>query len=169
MGKFILCTLFTATAALMAQPTYRANLSGYSEIPTLATTASGQVTVKVSSDKKSLSITLTFSKLEGVAQSADLHLGMPGTTGGTLAWICGGLKPTCPTTAQGSVTATIAANDILAISGQGLAAADLTTVLEALQSGAVYAHVSTTKFPNGEIRGQLIRALTIVLGRSVEE
>ena len=109
----------------MAQGMFKADLNGCNEVPTLSTTGSGQLAVKVSSDQKSLNVTLTFTKLEGVAQSADLRLGMPGMTGGLLAWICGGCKPSCPTAAQGSATATIAADDIQTVPGQGIAADDL--------------------------------------------
>ena len=158
MAKIIFgIILMVSASVLMAQGMYKADLNGYNEVPTLSTTGSGQLAVKVSSDQRSLNVTLTFTKLEGVAQSVDLRLGMPGMTGGLLAWICGGLKPSCPTAAQGSATATITANDIQAVPGQGIAAADLASVILALENGAVYAHISTNKFQNGEIRGQLGR------------
>jgi hypothetical protein len=135
----------------------KGNLNGYNEVPVVLTTGSGQITLTVSSDQKSLSVTLTFTRLAGVAQSASLYLGSAGTTGGVVAPICGVPKPTCPTTADGQVTTTLSANDVLGIPAQGLIAGDLASVIQAIASEGVYVNVVTSKFPNGEIRGQLER------------
>jgi hypothetical protein len=150
---------FAAIAAAKdnAHGNFKAGLSGDSEIPAVVTTGSGEVTVAVSSNQASLSITLDFSKLVGVAMSSGLYLGLPATTGGVIAPICGGTKPTCPAAATGTVTITLSASDVLAIPAQGLAAGDLASVLQALTNGAIYVNVITNKFPNGEIRGQLGR------------
>jgi hypothetical protein len=153
---FVLVVCGGASVAL-AQGQFKADLNGYQEVPTLSTASSGQVSVKIADDQKSLSVTLSFSKLEGVAQSGHLGFGVAGMTSTILAYICGGTKPSCPTTADGSVTATIAPADILAIGGQGIAAGDLAGVIHAIESGAVYVNVRTTKYANGEIRGQLGR------------
>lgn len=115
------------------------------------------MTVAVSSDQTSLDVTLNFSQLIGVAQSVSLYLGLPATTGGPIALICGGSPSTCPTTADGIVTITLSASDVLAVPPQGLAAGDLTSVIQALANGAIYVNVVTTKFVNGELRGQLGR------------
>lgn len=160
---FCLCVLLTtATLALAKDPgkgQFKADLTGFNEVPTVLTTGSGQVTVAPSSDQTSLSVTLNFSKLIGVAQSAGFFLGTPATTGGAVAPICGGTKPACPTTADGTVTISLSANDVLAVSAQGLAAGDLAGAIQALASGAIYVNVITTKFSNGEIRGQVGRGL----------
>jgi hypothetical protein len=92
---------------------FQANLSGYQEIPTLSTASSGDVTVKLSADQKTLTVTLTFTKLEGVAQAAGLFFGAPATTGNIVAHICGAPKPACPATADGTVTTTIVAADVV--------------------------------------------------------
>jgi hypothetical protein len=134
---------------------FNARLTGYNEIPAVLTTGAGKVRVIVSSDQTSLDVTLDFTNLVGVAQSASLYLGLPGTAGGVAAHICGGTKPACPTTASGAVTVTLASSDVLAISTQGLAVGDLTSFLQALSNNSIYANVLTNKFPNGEIRGQV--------------
>ncbi len=156
--RLCLCVLL-ATAAL-AQPNapdsgkFKAVLSGYGEVPAVLTTGSGNVTIAVSSDQTSLNVTLNFSKLLGVSQSASLYLGSPATTGGVVAALCGGTAPACPTTADGTVTITLTASDVLALTAQGLAAGDLTSVIQALANGAIYVNVITSKFASGEIRGQ---------------
>lgn len=163
---FCLLTL-TATFGFAgdgSQGMFKANLNGYNEVPSVVTPGSGQVTVAPSSDGKSLNITLNFTKLAGVAQSAGLYLGNPATTGGLIAPICGGTKPSCPTTADGTVTITIAAADVVAIAAQGLAAGDLASVIQAISNGAVYVNVLTNKFASGEIRGQLGRGFGLGQG-----
>lgn len=52
--------------------------------------------------------------------------------------ICVGAQPTIPTAANGTVTITLSASDVLAVP-------------------ALYLKVITNKFPNGEIGGQLGR------------
>lgn len=136
---------------------FKGDLSGLNEVPSVLTIGSGQLTVVVSDDHKSLDATLDFTALVGVAQSAGLYLGFPATTGGKIALLCGGAKPACPTTADGSVKVTITSADVLAIAAQGLAAGDLASVIQAMGDGAVYVNVNTDKFINGEIRGQLGR------------
>lgn len=157
-----MCLLLGAGSFGLAQEhsvgQFQANLNGYNEVPSIITTASGQVTVAVASNQDSLTVTLNFTKLPNTdtAQSAALYLGLPGTTGGVVAWICGGgSKPSCPTTATGSVTATIATTDVLAVTSQGLTAGDLASVIQGMGSGAVYVNVIASNFKNGEIRGQL--------------
>jgi hypothetical protein len=143
---------------------FKASLSGYNEVPSIASPGSGQVTLSVSSDQKSLSVTLNFAQLAGVAQSAGLYFGLPATMGGLIAPICGGTKATCPTTAAGTVTVTLAATDIAAIMAQGLTAGDIASVIHAIANGAVYVNVLTNKFANGEIRGQLGRGFGLGQG-----
>lgn len=162
-----LCVLLaTATLVLADDPgngqfggQFKANLTGYNEVPAVVTTGSGQVTVAVSSDQTSLNVTLNFSKLLGTALSASLYLGSSGTTGGVVATICGGASA-CPTTADGTVTITLSASDVLPITAQGLAAGDIASVIQALANGAIYVNVVTSKFANGEIRGQLGRGFS---------
>src|SRR5258708_1341664 len=168
MNQKLLCVICAlslgCTASLLADDEeeggggqFKANLSGYHEVPTLSTASSGTVSIMLSSDQKTLTVTLTFTKLEGVATSAGLFFGATATTGGMVAPICGGTKPACPTTADGTVTTTIVANDVLATPGQGIAAKDLAAVLRALERGTIYANVLSMKYVAGEIGGQLGR------------
>jgi len=160
---FGLCLLIGSATFVVADDNdqglgqFKADLNGYNEVPAVLTTGSGQLTLTVSSDQKSLDVTLKFTKLAGVAQSAGLYLGFPGTTGGLMAPICGGTKPACPTAAAGTVTTTITAGDVLAIAAQGLTTGDLASVIQAVMNGAAYVNLLTNKFTNGEIRAQVQR------------
>jgi hypothetical protein len=132
----------------------KARLSGYQETPmSLSTSGSGSFRVKVRSD--GLHYTLRYEDLEENATAAHIHLGQRATTGGVIAFLCGGQdKPVCPLRA-GRVEGVIDAADVTGPAGQGIAAGELTEVIRALRAGAVYANVHTVKYPGGEIRGQV--------------
>ena len=132
----------------------KARLSGYEETPlTLSTTGNGSFRVKVRSD--GLHYVLRYEDLETDATVAHIHFGQRATTGGVAAFLCsGGDKPACPAR-EGSVEGVIDAADVVGPAGQGIAPGELTEVIRALRKGYIYANVHTTKYPGGEIRGQV--------------
>jgi CHRD domain len=149
--------LLGSAGLLLGQGNFKADLSGYNEVLAISTTGAGQITVQISGDQKSLDVTLSFTNLEGVASAANLYLGTPATTGGVVANLCGSPKPACPVTANGTVTVTLGLADVLAVPTQGVVAANMAALVNAIENGAVYVNVITSKFANGEIRGQLSR------------
>ena len=134
---------------------FRANLGGFQEVPSILTTGAGRLSVKVNA-AGNLDYTLTFANLQGgAAGAAHIHIGQAGVNGGVAAFLCGGgTKPACPA-AGGSVSGTIVAADVQAIAAQGLAAGNLPGLVKAMRSGVTYANVHTVTFPGGEIRGQI--------------
>jgi hypothetical protein len=164
MKKLWLCTLL-ATFCLLAltgsvtradneDNTFRARLNGFQEIPSKLTDGNGTFTATLSGT--SISYTLTYSGLSTPAVASHIHFAQRGVNGGIFAFLCGGGgKPACPP-AGGTVTGTITAADILAPSpDQGLAAGDFAGAVRALRSGDTYVNVHSTRFPAGEIRGQI--------------
>lgn len=146
---------------------HKAVLSGYQEVPSTYTTGSGAATVQADETGKSLTVTLRYSNLKGVAKAAHLHLGQPGVNGGIVASLCGADgKPACPAQATDFVV-TVNAADVKAV--QGLEAGALDGVLDALEHGALYVNIHTDKFADGEIRGQLRRGNGAGAGRDDEE
>lgn len=136
---------------------YKAALNGYNEVVAVSTPATGQVSATVADDKTSINIVLNYSKLQGSSPVAGLFFGRRGVTGAPLAFVCGGGgKPVCPVP-DGEVSVTIAAADILATPTQGIKAADMAALIDAIDNGAVYLNVVTGSFTGGEIRGQLMR------------
>jgi hypothetical protein len=132
----------------------KARLSGYEETPlTLSTTGRGSFRIKVRSD--GLHFVLRYEDLEADATAAHIHLGQRATSGGVIAFLCGGGgKGPCPLR-EGTVEGVIRASDVIGPANQGIAPTELSEVIRALRKGFVYANVHTTKYPGGEIRGQI--------------
>jgi hypothetical protein len=132
----------------------KARLSGLEETPlTLLTSGRGSFRAKIRSD--GIHYTLRYEDLEANATQAHIHFGLPGISGGIIAFLCGGGgKPACPAR-EGEVTGVITAANVMGPAAQGLDAGSLTEAVRALRKGAVYANVHSTTYPGGEIRGQV--------------
>jgi hypothetical protein len=133
-----------------------ATLTGYQETPlTLASPASGELTLTVSEDENSVSFELSYAGFETDVLVAHIHLGAPAITGGVTVFFCGGGgRPACPSR-SGTVMGTFTATNVGGILAQDLAAGDLPKLLEAMRAGATYANVHTRAHGGGEIRGQI--------------
>ena len=123
-------------------------------MPSKLTNGNGTFQATVSGD--TISFKLTYADLTTTAIAAHIHFAQRGVNGGIFAYLCGGGgKPACPP-AGGTITGAIAAADILApLPDQGLEAGNLAGALRAIRSGNTYVNVHSTKFPGGEIRGQV--------------
>jgi hypothetical protein len=62
--------------------------------------------------------------------------------------------PTCPAPG-GTVTGTITPVEVVGPAGQGIAAGEFEELVAAIRAGRAYANVHSSKFPGGEIRGQI--------------
>jgi hypothetical protein len=102
-----------------------------------------------------ITFTLTYANLSAPPTMAHIHVGQPGVNGGVSVFLCGGDKPSCPTTTSGTVSGTIAATDVIGPTTQGFQADDLASLERAIQAGVTYTNMHTPTFPNGEIRGQI--------------
>ena len=155
-------TIGLALAAMLASTDagYAASgkLTGFQEVPPVATTGQGKCTVKASGE--SLAVTVDYANLKGAVQQAHVHFGQAGVTGAIMFFICTNLgngpagTPPCPAPPV-TVTRTIVAADLLAQGTQGVAAGDLPGFLLALKKKVTYCDVHSTNFPSGEIRTQL--------------
>jgi hypothetical protein len=148
-------------------------LTGYEEVPSVSTMASGEFTAMVSPDGSSIAYTETYSGLQAPVTQSHIHVGQLSANGSIVIFLCQtqanpdptGLAPPCPQ--EGTVSGTITAANVIAgsMAPQQLAAKDLTAVLTAIQAGAAYANVHTSLSPGGEIRGQ-IRTVAKLSGMS---
>ena len=138
-------------------------LTGYQEATTLgpiSTTGTGTFDATLNNAGDEISYTLTYTDLEGIASNgvvtaAHIHFGQRGVSGGVIAFLCGGGTKPAPCPLSGTVTGTIKAADIQGPTGQGIEPLSFAEAVRALRAGMVYANVHTTRWPSGEIRGQV--------------
>jgi len=144
----------------------KASLSGLEENPSVSTTGNGTLELRINERAQVIEYELRYDDLEGVAPLvtdgvvlfAHIHFSQTGVNGGVAAFLCGGGgKPACPTP-SGTVTGQIVPADIVGPGVQGIDAGESTAfeeLLDAIRAGYTYANVHTTRWPGGEIRGQI--------------
>ena len=120
----------------------------------VSSVATGSFEATIDDDASEIDFTLTFADLEAPVLFAHIHFGQRSVNGGVAAFLCGGgSKPACPQ--SGTVTGTIVPADVVGPAGQGIAAGEFDELVAAIRAGRTYANVHSTKFPPGEIRGQI--------------
>jgi hypothetical protein len=139
-------------------------LVGFEENPAISTSGRGRLTVEIDRGMERINFRLRYSDLEGVlvpggvVTQAHIHLGNARTNGGVIAFLCGGGgKPACPSPV-GDIEGTIEPADIVGPATQGIdpgEAGAFNEFVRAIRAGATYGNVHTTRWPGGEIRGQL--------------
>ena len=138
-----------------------ARLKGFAEVPAVSSAASGRFKARIDSASQTLSYELSFSGLEEAVRMAHIHFGQHGVNGGIMVWLCQttafpspvSSTPTCPQ--SGTVSGVVSAADVIGPSVQGIAATEFAEMVKAISAGVAYANVHSSKFPAGEIRGQL--------------
>ncbi len=157
---FALLTLIAVSPALAQAGRMSAQLRGFEEVPATAVANSGTFTATVNGANTEIDFNLTYKVPEGTVTQAHLHFAQKGVNGGIVLFLCSNL-PNAPAGTQacpeheGTVTGTLTADDVLAVTGQSAVAGDLPSVLRAIRGGIVYANVHTDQLPGGSIRGQL--------------
>ena len=132
-----------------------AKLIGYEEVPSVSTVASGKFKAKINRSAQRIDYRLSFEDLEANSLFAHIHLGQRTANGGVSVFLCGGGdKPPCPAT-SGTVEGTIDPADVIGPANQGIAPGEFDELVRAIRAGVTYANVHSTKFPGGEIRGQI--------------
>jgi CHRD domain-containing protein len=134
-----------------------ADLLGFQEDPSVSTTGNGSFTAKIDDEAQVIEYELSYADLEGGnTLFAHIHLGSHDHNGGVSAFLCGGsTKPApCPNVG-GTVTGTIVPADIVGPNAQGIEPGSWVELVRAIRAGHTYANVHTTRWPGGEIRGQI--------------
>ncbi|HEU5490203.1 MAG TPA: CHRD domain-containing protein [Gaiellaceae bacterium] len=163
-----LVTLISGALAVLAIGSYATADSGKKNVSTgpmsgylegapggpVSSVATGSFEATIDDDASEIDFTLTFADLEAPVLFAHIHFGQRSVNGGVAAFLCGGGgKPACPQ--SGTVTGTIVPADIVGPAGQGIAAGEFGELVAAIRAGRTYANVHSTKFPAGEVRGQI--------------
>jgi hypothetical protein len=169
LGTLIAATALTSAAVAHESMEFRATLSGFDEVGALnnqsgAILSEGRGTLELKLDRRAqtLTFTLRFANLTSGVTQSHIHFGKVHMAGGVMVFFCSNL-PNPPSGTQpcpvngGTVTGTITAANILAITGQNVQAADFDALEDALESNTAYVNVHTSNFPAGEIRGQIRR------------
>ena len=162
--KAVLAIALVATVVVMGALGAESNktmlkadpMTGYQEATPagVSTVATGSFEATIDEDAQTIDYTLSYSGLEAPVLFAHIHFGNRFTSGGVSAFLCGGGgKPDCPQ--EGMVTGTVTPADVSGPVGQGIAAGEFVELVRAMRAGMTYANVHSTKFPNGEIRGQI--------------
>ena len=136
----------------------RARLSGFQEVLPLATSGTGRFDAHLK--PTSFTYELSYSGLDAPATQAHIHFGQKAVNGGIVVFLCTNLgngpagTPACPGSG-GTVSGTITAASVIGPAGQDISPGEFDDLLRAMRAGATYANVHSTKFPGGEIRGQI--------------
>ena len=143
---------------------FSARLSGFNEVPlTILSPGSGSLQLNIDRAASTISYTLTYADVTTAVTQAHIHFGKKYTAGGVIAFLCSNLSnppagtPPCPERG-GTVSGTIDANQVIPIEGQNIPADDFNALVSAIVSETTYANVHTTRFPAGELRGQIRNA-----------
>jgi hypothetical protein len=156
VGAALLAGLLPAPALSADTEVFSATLLGDNEVPPINT--DGKAEFRMEQMGTSITFSLTFSGLSTPLIVSHLHFAPTKVAGGVMIFLCGGgNQPPCPSATSGTITGTITADNVTGPVGQGINAGDLASALEAVREGSAYANMHTTKFPGGEIRGQVVR------------
>jgi CHRD domain-containing protein len=141
-----------------------ARLNGYQEPPSISTRGTGSFHIKFNKNNTA-DYVLSYRDVETPVSQAHIHLGQRSVNGGIAVFLCrtppqpgpappAQNPPVCPPM-SGTVTGTIGPNDIIGPNGQGLEPMNWEEFEAAVKVGHTYANVHSSRFPGGEIRGQI--------------
>jgi hypothetical protein len=148
---------------------FSTKLSGFEEVGPLnnetgaiLSPGTGTVDLDLNRNARTITFKLKYSGLTSAVTQAHIHFGKRHVPGGIMVFFCTNLgnapagTQTCPAGGV-PVTGTFTAASVLAIPGQNISANDFDALVAALVSDTAYGNIHTTKFPNGELRGQVRR------------
>ena len=144
----------------------RADLKGLREVPSVSTVARGSFRARVNQEGTAIEYQLNYQGLEGTVTQSHIHFGQHDVNGGISVWLCQTATnvspvpatPTCanpPSDDEPEASGTLTAADVVGPAGQGIAATEFAELLRAIRGGSAYVNVHSSKFPGGEIRGQI--------------
>ena len=135
---------------------FHAELNGFQEVPAVSTTGFGEFDARLVDDD-TIHFKFRYKGLEGgTSLFAHVHFATRYVNGGVSYFLCGGsTKPTpCPNV-EGTVEGDIVAADVIGPNGQGIEPASFAEIVRGMQAGTAYVNIHTTRWPGGEIRGQI--------------
>ena len=141
-----------------------ARLSPGQEVPALSSTGSGRFKAHIDEATKTISFELSYENLVLAEPPlfAHIHMGQRGVNGGVSVFLCGppeNAAQTCPV-APATIVGELTPANIVGPVPQGIdpatdVDAGFQELVALLRSGRTYANVHSSRFPGGEIRGQI--------------
>ncbi len=148
---------------------FSAHLTGFQEVGALNaetgavfSPGTGTLTLDLDRDASTLTYDLTYSSLNAPVTQAHIHFGKIHVPGGIIVFLCSNLgngpagTPACPATG-GTVTGTLTPASVVGPAAQAITPGNFDALVVALTSDTAYGNIHTTRFPAGEIRGQVRR------------
>jgi CHRD domain len=147
----------------------KAKLKPTEEVPALSSVASGDFKAVVDANNQTITYELSYADLEGSVLQAHIHVGQMGANGGISLFLCGNpptvppatvpQPPACPPS-PATVTGVITPANIIGPNAQGVAPTSPTTnefaeLVALIKDRVTYVNVHSSKFPGGEVRGQI--------------
>jgi hypothetical protein len=136
---------------------FHAELNGLNEVPSVSTTGFGTFDATLVDDE-TLHFVFKYDDLEGGASLfAHVHFGTRYVNGGVSYFLCGpaaNAPVTCPPV-TGTIEGDITAANVVGPNGQGIEPGSFAEILRGMRAGDAYANIHTTRWPGGEIRGQI--------------
>ncbi len=163
MLRFLFCTgcaIALSAAPAYAQNVFVADLRGASENPPAATPGSGFALVLFDPSFRTMTVRTTFSGLTAPTIDGHVHCCVPPTGNAVVAV---GFRPTgFPLGVTGGqldatfdLTSLAVYNPPFVRANGGTAASARTALINGTQGGLSYVNIHTSRFPGGELRGQL--------------
>ena len=135
-------------------------LTGYEEVPAVSTAASGRFKATLRPSQGEIAYRVSYTGLEGNVLQSHIHVGQLHVNGGISVFLCSNLgngpagTPACPP-APATVEGVLRPASVVGPNDQGVAPGEFDELVRAMEAGVTYANVHSSKFPSGEIRGQL--------------
>jgi hypothetical protein len=137
-----------------------ARLVGYQEVPAISTVARGTFRAWVDTAANTITWKLTYDGLEGDVTQAHVHFAQKGVNGGISFFLCSNLgngpagTQACPV-GPAEISGVVTPDLVIGPAATGIEPGAFAEVVAAIRNGTAYANVHTSKWPAGEIRGQL--------------
>lgn len=160
--RVLLVAFFALAGAAAGQTSVVADLSGFNEVPSVISSGSGTFTATIDEDKTEISYHMEYRGLRGDALQSHIHVAQEGVNGSIVVFLCSNLgngpagTPSCPVN-EGEVSGTWTVDSVIPATAQGIddTSAALRRVIKAMLRGSAYVNLHSTRFPGGELRGQV--------------
>src|SRR6476620_6668328 len=84
----LMLLLVTALPSAEKPEKIEANLTGYEEVPSVSTPASGRFKATISTDEQTIEYELSYNHLVGTVQQSHIHFAQKAVNGSVVIWLC---------------------------------------------------------------------------------